>query len=477
MLKIILSLLLISMVSASTTAQSGRRKVTTKTPGPSTSNSGFADMTLRQMFVKATSYAKDKFTEFERKKAPYSEALHRRTLQEQKQLAAMYAAQASTRDGLSGEDFYYLGRLHWLATNSEDSGKAFQTFLQIENSDARMIQAARSVVVVISATKNDFEKAEATLEKYKNSEPKRLSEIAKMEKQLAHSYRLQKKLMLAAPHSLEAFEATQELLIDTNSRDRALSQLLDAGITVFEIHRDLGNREIAESALKTLLGKSITMQSQGVYYRAIDEHIKYLIDTKRKTAALKLYKDTLKRIDKDFYTPGMKRFVLSRFKKRKKHYELLGEVAPALVSIDKWLPNKRQTLLGLRGKVILLDFWATWCGPCLGAFPSLIEWHQNLKSDGFVIIGVTRYYGEAEGFKVDKASEIKYLDRFKKENALPYSLAVADGQANQIRYGAKDIPTTILIDRKGIIRYAETGNSESREQEIFDMVKKLLVEK
>jgi thiol-disulfide isomerase/thioredoxin len=164
-------------------------------------------------------------------------------------------------------------------------------------------------------------------------------------------------------------------------------------------------------------------------------------------------------------------------KKREKHYKILGETAIELENIERWFPGEAQTLAQMRGKVIFLDFWATWCGPCISAFPALIEMHKTFQSQGLVILGVTRWYYEVEGMRADETAEFDFLQRFRRSYALPYDFVVAKGQANQINYGATGIPTAVLIDRKGIIRYVETGAGTNRELQIQYEIEKLLAEK
>lgn len=470
-----LAILFLLVAAAAAGAQSGR------SPGDGAASASPGDLSgksVHDLYTEAVNYALNKFTELEQKNAPYSETVHRQILQEQKQLAAKYAAEAASRPDLAGTDLYYLGRLHWLASNSIDAAEAFEKFLAVPTGDhAAMKQTARSVVVVMAAETGDFEKAEKTLADYYANKPVRLSELASMEKQIAYSYRLEGRFSEAAPHAGKAFEATTSLLSEEESRAKALSQFLDSGVTAFEIERQLGNREKAESILATLKKYGAAVQSHSVYFRAIDEQIKYLIDTGRKPSALAYYNNALVSVQKDFPDISLRIQIENNLKRKKKHYEILGEKAPELRDVAHWLPAKPAPLSGLGGKVVLLDFWATWCGPCFEAFPDLAKWHNDLGKEGLVILGVTRYYGQGEnGDSVNKTEEIEFLKQFKVDEGLPYTIAVADGQANQIVYGAMSIPTTVLIDRKGVVRYVETGAGTLRKREIKEMIDRLLAE-
>lgn len=466
----------ILVLSFNILAQSGRVGPNSQIP-VSDEIAAKKDLTAKELFVEANTFAKNKFAEYEKKKLPFNDKLYKQTLQEQKQLAVKYAGMVAARENLAGEDFYYLGMLYWLVENGERASEAFTKFLAQEDQEAEKLQTARSIVVVVAARNKNLAEAEKLLEQYLKAEPVKITERLKMEIELAQAFREEKQFEKAAPHAEQAYKATKEIFETLPSRVDAINRLLTAGMNVFEIYSENGKIKEAEDALVDLRNEAVKYQATSLYYYTANEHIKYLIETGRKPLALETFNNLVVQSQKEFKTKPLQEDIFRRLRRRDTHYKLLGSSAPELVNIGELTDPPPQILTNLRGKVILLDFWATWCGPCIDAFPSLIEWHEMYKKDGLEIIGLTRFYGKVGNTPIDRLGEIAVLDEFKKEHGLPYEFVVANNDQNQRIYGATSIPTAVLIDRKGVIRYIETGTSASREEEIRKQIIKLLGEK
>ncbi len=468
--KFIIFTLLFCAVAAAL-AQSGR--VNPQNPDDQIEKS--QELSAEQLFNQATAYAKTKFAEFQTKKIPYNEKLHQQVLLEKKQLAAKNAAILLERKNLAGEDFYFIGMLHWTAENFDGANESLRKYLAVEKPVADKSQPARYVLVILAARKKNFDEAEKFLVEFLSNNPVNPAERLEMESELAKSYREEKVFAKAAAHAEEAARAAKTLFSKADSRVRGLNDLLDTGLKIFEIYGDGGMLEKADKALEDLQKTGALVESTSIYYIAVNEKIKYLVETGRKPLAMQFYKDALLQAVNDFKTKAWQDDILRRLKRREKHYQMLGETAPEFPNVDRWLPGETKKLGDLRGKVVLLDFWATWCGPCIAAFPSLIELNRKFEKDGLVILGVTRYYGEAEGTKLTDAAEIEFLQQFKKTNNLPYDFVVGKDLSNNLSYGVSALPTTVIIDRKGVIRYAETG--AGKESEIQKTIEKLLAEK
>jgi len=107
-----------------------------------------------------------------------------------------------------------------------------------------------------------------------------------------------------------------------------------------------------------------------------------------------------------------------------------------------------------RGKVVLLDFWATWCGPCKIEIPWFQEFERQHKDKGFAVIGVAM---DEEGWDVVKP--------FAKYIGINYRLVIGDDTIATLYGGVDAMPTTFLIDREGRIASVHVGLSGKRDFE------------
>ncbi len=127
----------------------------------------------------------------------------------------------------------------------------------------------------------------------------------------------------------------------------------------------------------------------------------------------------------------------------------------------------REGILDLQkfsGKVVYLDFWATWCPPCKKSMPFLNNLRNELVDQGFEIIAIN----------VDEEPDALHL--FLKKYPVDYQVAMdATGQCPKI-YNVKAMPSAYLIDRKGVIRYIHLGFREGDKGEIRSKVMELLSE-
>jgi thiol-disulfide isomerase/thioredoxin len=446
-------------------------------PSATPANPAAPVLTVRQMFDEANTYRRNKFAELEQKKVPYSDRLRLQIDREQKQLAAKYAASAAIRNDLAGEELYYLGLLNWTAENLEGTADSLKKYLAGETSVER-VQTSRSLLVVIAAKQKKFDEAERHLAEYLKSEPKKPTERARMANELAKAYLSEKNYTAAAPHAVEAFNASREVLRQPTAGAKGLDELIDAGMLVFEAQRGTGNVKDAEAVLTNMRDTAAQVGNGSFFYYAADKLSLYQIETGRKALALETWAASVAQAEKSLPpNSDMTKEAIYRLKRRDKQYKMIGEPAPELAGVDQWFPGSPMRLADLKGKVVVLDFWATWCGPCFDAFPAFSEWHQDLSREGLVILGVTRYYGRAEGIDVDQPNEIEFLKRFRAKEKLPYDFVVTKDQQAQILYTATALPTAVIIDRKGNVRMVESGTNPERIEEMRAMILKLLAEK
>jgi thiol-disulfide isomerase/thioredoxin len=169
---------------------------------------------------------------------------------------------------------------------------------------------------------------------------------------------------------------------------------------------------------------------------------------------------------------------------------LVGQDAESLeaAKIVAWVNGTPLTDADLKGKVVFLDFWAVWCGPCIATFPHLKEWQAKYEDKGLVMIGLTRYYnfewddakGRAVGVKKDERTvavedEQKMLEKFAEQHELKHRFAVQSEEGTfDDYYAVGGIPHVVVIDQEGKIRMVKVGSQKENAEAIDGLLKELL---
>ena len=139
-----------------------------------------------------------------------------------------------------------------------------------------------------------------------------------------------------------------------------------------------------------------------------------------------------------------------------------GEAAPDFTLGTLKGPNLR--LEDYRGQVVLINFWASWCGPCRQEMPILDRLHQRYEDTGFAVLGVN-----VEG---EDTSAQKIVDK----TNVTFPILVDEGQKVSELYDLEAMPSTVVVDRDGLVRYVHRGYKPGDEARYVEVVKKLIRE-
>jgi cytochrome c biogenesis protein CcmG, thiol:disulfide interchange protein DsbE len=136
----------------------------------------------------------------------------------------------------------------------------------------------------------------------------------------------------------------------------------------------------------------------------------------------------------------------------------IGSPAPDFAVQDA---DRRVELRDFAGQIVVLNFWATWCAPCVAELPTLVELQQRFKEKGVTVIGVS----------VDADADVYH--RFLKEHNIDFlTVRDPDQKANNL-YGTFKFPETYIIDRKGIVRRKFIGAVDWTQPEIVSFLSHL----
>lgn len=130
---------------------------------------------------------------------------------------------------------------------------------------------------------------------------------------------------------------------------------------------------------------------------------------------------------------------------------LIGRRAPE-IQVKHWINSAPLSLASLEGRVVLLEFWATWCGSCRDVFPKIKRLHDEHAERGLSVLALTRHYYTSHGPVESAEKELELIHSYVREHGLEFPVGVSEDAATQMSYGAVGLPTVALLDRRGVVR-------------------------
>ena len=127
--------------------------------------------------------------------------------------------------------------------------------------------------------------------------------------------------------------------------------------------------------------------------------------------------------------------------------DLTGKEAPLFRGVS--LDGKTYNLAELKGKPVLLDFWATWCGPCIRSMPTLEKIHADYRDQGLVVLGI------------DVGEKRETVEKFLQTKPIPYPVIMGDEAGIPAAYGITVYPTFVMIGPDGKVAATQFGLSDA----------------
>jgi thiol-disulfide isomerase/thioredoxin len=400
------------------------------------------------LYDDASKYVERKFDEFKLKRVPFSRALATETVRHQRELAARHAAALVARGNLAGADHYYLALLYNLAGKSDESIEPLRRFLAPGAKGTKeQLQNARLTLGTAVVALKRFDEAERVFADYAQSEPVTPQGLFKLHHALARAYLADKKIERSAAHARDAFKVAKESPATAGEESDRARIIGAAAEFLADVQLQLKQNAEATATMEELLRLGLSLPSAQIFSGAA------------RWLAMNEQEASIERVLNE--TPPAGAHVVT---------------APE-INVAEWIDHKPVKLSDLRGRVVLLDFWATWCAPCRTTMPKLKTLHERFKKDGLTVIGLTQFFGREGRTVMTPEEELERLRAYKKDLKLPYAFAVAADEDNDVRYGVQAIPTAFLLDRRGRVRFISVGAGAAGHESLAALITKLLAER
>ena len=401
---------------------------------------------------------------------------------------AAAAALASLPGEPSGQDVFYVAMLESVAERWRPSATHLQQYLAQPASgdhdaamnrmtaqttlrdvfikgnltaDAEAYYASDPIqLAIFYSTRGDDARALSTYETYLASNPP--GDLAKRTKSL---------IVIQLGSMRRAADMARRL--DEFTADLTPNAIVNDYSTLSRLYLEAGDTADADRYLAMLFDYGKQSKDEKAVDGPINAHINWLIKRMEAASDAGGVNNFILRVRTDL---AAKPAIMANLDSREVYRKVINQPAKEL-HVDFVANGAKTDLASLRGRVVLLDFFAHWCGPCIADFPIVRDLQRRYGSQGLTVIGLTGVYGYYMGERpIAPADEVQRMkDRFTKEYQVTWPMFFSTTKVNDQNYGVSYIPHLVLIDRAGVIRYAHVGSSD--EAELERQIKALLAER